>query len=440
MNQILLQPTDVLFFRDGRPMSGSLAGHGAAWPLPNVISAAFHAALHRAFPEPGGDHLHRVKVDGEYSDRRTRRFGSVVTAGPFPVRKDGTWFFPRPADLLTSTVEPTLLPAISDRSASSLPKPLQHAVGSILPPAKETKAKLWLSGSAYREYLGREIAESENEMLDDENIFDTEHQIGIEIDDTTGTAGQGEVAGKFYSAQYLRLRDGWRLGTLADSQGNGHNLFTELLRTPHRIVVGGQQRVCTAEQGPAKTRIPLPIGKRDDFLESEDKFLLKWVLLTPAIWPAIETTRDRINRHPGGFLPNWINAENGAVELVDGPGLSKAKRLRREPGKRIEARLVAAIVPKPLTVTGWALGLGDEDDPGGAKSIHLAVPAGAVYYFEAESAEQVSKLADALNWHGTSVGERVVNRRSALCGEKGFGLGICSTWRYHPASGRQVTS
>jgi len=75
--------------RPGRPMSASLAGHGAAWPLPNVISAAFHAALHRAFPEPNGDHLHRVKVDGGYSETRTRRFGSLITVGPFPVRKDG---------------------------------------------------------------------------------------------------------------------------------------------------------------------------------------------------------------------------------------------------------------------------------------------------------------------------------------------------------------
>ncbi len=49
MNTILLQPTDVLFFRDGRPMTGSLAGHGAAWPLPNVINAAVHAGLTEAF-------------------------------------------------------------------------------------------------------------------------------------------------------------------------------------------------------------------------------------------------------------------------------------------------------------------------------------------------------------------------------------------------------
>ena len=63
MNTILLEPTDVLFFRDGRPMSGSLSGHGAAWPLPNVISHAFHAALHRAALD--GVHLHRRGRSGK---------------------------------------------------------------------------------------------------------------------------------------------------------------------------------------------------------------------------------------------------------------------------------------------------------------------------------------------------------------------------------------
>lgn len=47
MNTLLLQPTDVLFFRDGRPMGGASAGHGAGWPLPTVTDAAFHA-LHRS--------------------------------------------------------------------------------------------------------------------------------------------------------------------------------------------------------------------------------------------------------------------------------------------------------------------------------------------------------------------------------------------------------
>src|ERR1035437_2802120 len=116
MNTILLQPTDVLFFRDGRPMSGSLAGHGAAWPLPkgikaalpspvmtfcngqaalmtlgigqaapwpNVINAAFHAALHRAQLDADGSqklHTHGRGARGAYAEdaRRDRKFGSLL--------------------------------------------------------------------------------------------------------------------------------------------------------------------------------------------------------------------------------------------------------------------------------------------------------------------------------------------------------------------------
>jgi len=102
------------------------------------------------------------------------------------------------------------------------------------------------------------------------------------------------------------------------------------------------------------------------------------------------------------------------------------------------ARLVAAIVPKPIVVTGWALGIpGPEDDHpatatvGGAKSTHLAVPAGAVYYFEADSPEAAAQLAATLNWHGGDTNDaEIKNRRSTLLGEKGYGLGVCGTWQF----------
>jgi hypothetical protein len=101
----------------------------------------------------------------------------------------------------------------------------------------------------------------------------------------------------------------------------------------------------------------------------------------------------------------------------------------------VSARLVAALIPKPTVVTGWALRdeeLGNEDKPG-AKSTHLAVPAGAVYYFEADSANEANALAAALNWHGSGDGSEIRNRRSTLLGEKGFGLGVCGTWEIHSA-------
>jgi CRISPR-associated protein Cmr3 len=39
-------------------------------------------------------------------------------------------------------------------------------------------------------------------------------------------------------------------------------------------------------------------------------------------------------------------------------------------------------------------------------------------------------LAAALNWHGEFNGREIKNRRSTLLGEKGYGLGICGTWKF----------
>ena len=457
MNTILLQPTDVLFFRDGRPMSGSLAGHGAAWPLPNVINAAFHAALHRAQLDADGSqklHTHRRGARGVYAEdaERDRKFGSLITAGPFPVKDGSTWFFPRPHDLQDATLQPALLPADSfDSVQSSLPDPLEYAVANRLPPSKESGAKGWLAQAAYERYLdGSGLALKDDESLNDTDFADTEHTIGIAIDPTTGTAGQGEAVGKIYSAHYLRLRAAWQLGICAvaedkefNHQQHGRDLVKALLNGgQHQIIVGGQQRICSARV--ADIALPLPRGKADRFHEQDGRFLVKWILLSPAVWPAIEADATRnISAHPGGWLPNWIHSLTGEVLLKAGDTARHEQDSRgvwrqrvRQQGN-ISAKLVAAIVPKPLVVTGWALpdehGENEGERSGGAQSTHLAVPAGAVYYFEAGSADEARKLAAALNWHGSEPSPTTIkNRRSTLLGEKGFGLGVCGTWHFFP--------
>lgn len=215
---------------------------------------------------------------------------------------------------------------------------------------------------------------------------------------------------------------------------------------PKRILVGGQQRVCTAIAIPnSGNALPLPKGltQKTEFQQLPNgKYAVKWVLLSPAIWPeipdGIASNGTKRNYHPGGWLPNWICPESGDVLLRIVP--HDERRRRRSLGystqgydgnansEEIRARLVAALVPKPLVVTGWAIPSEDPDDKGGAKSTHLAVPAGAVYYFEAEDAEEARRLALALNWHGDTRGSQIKNRRSTLLGEKGYGLGVCGTW------------
>jgi len=479
MNTLLLQPTDVLFFRDGRPMEGSLAGHGAAWPLPTVTDSALHAALHRS----GLDgHRHDHIATGQRSAKDVRQFGSLVSAGPFPVQMPAersvetspTWYFPCPRDLLDGTLEPALAPARGPWSAeSSLPTPLRYAVGSRVPPSKETakanpttanagspqpnKRAPWISGRAVEQYLRPATVPHKtlpDSGVDDGAIFDSEAAVGIAIDPETATTGQGSAQGAIYAAHYLRLREHWRLGVLAStaeknsSSRERDDLIGRLLDPDGFLLIGGQQRSCTAVLEPRTThgRLPLPLGRQDGFpcdVESGSRsWRVKWVLLSPAIWPEIQAAPD-IMRHSGGWLPNWIDGDTGQVRLKSGD-TSRPSGMSREAWRKhvqslpsIEASLVAAVVAKPLPVTGWASAHEAAERPdGGAKSTLLAVPAGSIYYFEAPSEAAANNLAQALNWHGTTAGTAVRNRRSTLLGEKGFGLGVCGTWDFFPGRPR----
>ena len=442
MHPILLHPTDLLFFKDGRPMGGAASGHGAAWPLPHTLNAAFHAALHRADLPNAAIHNHRSRSGiGE-----SRVFGSLKSVGPFPVCTHGaahTWFFPRPLDAGIAADQPeTLLAPVAGPgglSASSLPAPLRYPVGSLAAPTKESP-KAWWSEGAWNRYLGtapRDALAARVFFKSDSDFYDTEHTYGIGMNPETGTTENTT----FYSAQYLRLREGMCLGAFAgafedkfqDPEHPGDLLKAALAQTENLMTLGGQQRSVSCTFSDSAVCLPIPLGKRADFLEHQGKFLVKWVLLSPSIWPVI-------GRHTGGWLPSWIDHETGAVLLKTGDTDRRQGESRESWRKRvaaflpIAARLVGAVVGKPLPITGFALpNESASRTEGGAKSTHLAVPAGSVYYFEAESAAAAGTLADALNWHGPEKSS-IRRLRSNLMGEKGFGLGVCGTWKFHPAS------
>ena len=447
MHIFLLNPTDVLFFRDGRPMGGASSGHGAGWPLPSVLNSAFHGVLHRANLEGVHGHNHWKGEENRGTD--TRKFGSLVTAGPFPVCTNGsahTWFFPRPLDG-GSLQEPSanvMHPVHGGERGcnSSLPAPLKYAVGSGVAPSKETASPWWSEG-AWNSYLGtaaRDAAAARVFFKKDSDFSDAEHTYGIGIDPETDSTRKGA----FYSANYLRLREGWRLGAVAqaldkdfkDPKHGNDLLLAGLGRSGGTLLIGGQQRTADCrEHRDAAGRLPLPQGKRDGFAQGHGKFLVKWVLLTPGIWP-------RIAQHEGGWLPSWISHEDGAVllkagEQERGPREPRdAWRARVKALPSIAAKLVASVIGKPVPVTGFALAHGAaEREDGGAKSTHLAAPAGCVYYFEADTEAAARELADALNWHGSDTSCTTIRRRrSTLMGEKGFGLGVCGTWQFHAAS------
>lgn len=412
ITQLLIEPADLLFFRDGRPMGGSLAGHGAEWPLPHTLFRALHVALHRFAPD-------------------SANFPDVQTAGPFPVDAAGRWFFPRPADTVPSSeVRLGRQPAAGDWSRSSLPKPLRYAVAALQGQGKPTAFCSWWSGDAWRSYIAGDATPLDDSHFAEPSSFGlAESAIGIAIDGETQTTGRGDTEGRIYSSHSLRLRDGVRLGGYAGATGRNETrsaaaVWRQFSERSSEILLGGQQhaaRVNVASCAPA-----LPQGKAEFQPQADGKCRVKWVLLSPAIWPAIAVSAEKgVPAHPGGWLPTWVDA-TGVVRLTDGPGRNRAIRRRVPAGGEIKASVVAALVPKPIVVTGWTSGAGARQP--GAMSTHLAAPAGSVYYFECDTPAAAAALARALNWHG-DLASPLGQRRSNVGGTHGFGLGVCAEWQ-----------
>ncbi len=446
------RPHDVLFFRDGRPMSGATHGDGSHFPHPHILHAALHAALHRAFPDPSTDaHTHRrVKRNRpqSYQPRAERvldaervvRFGALQSLGPFPaVERDEklSVAFPAPANVLIppkSNGSEKSIPLIATRPCSipglsSLPHPLKMAPAPILPPAKRNPAS-WISKTGIEAWLADDQPIPADTVFQNSDFFATESTIGIAIDSSTGTT----LESQFYSKSQIRLRPKAALVGFASMTSHRHQnvedgLIEKLFPQHGQILIGGERRVCEVTLNREKgisSILPQGPGIEGNYV--------KWLLLTPAIFPWLPANPQRTQPHPGGWLPSWINPSDHSVQLLDGPGKAKAERIGSAPGKPIRARLVAAQVPRPLIITGWSShgeNRADETDEAslGARSTLLAVPAGSIYYFEAANPEQASKLAAALNWHGSTTTDSILNRRSTLFGEKGFGIGVCGPWQ-----------
>jgi len=428
-------PKDLLFFRDGRPMGESGGtGYGAIWPHPAIFFDAVHAAFYRAYPlKQDWEQVHLSRP--ESGERRLeKRFGALKTVGPFPV-KDRNWYFVSPMDAAMYDTSP-MVPIKDSLFKSNLPHPLKYVVGRLVDQSKnenekskEEKGTLW-NKVAFETYLRRQNDKACAFIAEWKEIMDSEWYTGIGID----SINQVQDGERIYSAEYIRLNENVSLGTFASlklKSDPGKDAMDYLFSDSKVIVLGGQQRACMVEKL-EKTDITnyLPVAPE----VKGNK--VKWILLSPAIFIRMQDNAGNTN-HPGGWLPNWVRYEDGKVMLTAGPGKNKAKRKGLSEGRQINATLVAAVVGKPQVISGWSTDFVWDSQKheyavikNGANSTFLAVPAGSVYYFEAPTSEDAMLLADALNWHGSARSEvyEIINRRSTLFGEKGFGIGVCGEW------------
>ena len=390
MTHILeIHPRDILFFRDARPMSGGDIGSGAAWPLPHVFHSAIMTAFHDAWPESQAWERRHSHVRGRHDKNFSAsalRFGGLKTAGPFPCI-GGNPLFPTPADLVLGGV---MRPIKAPREAiSNLRCPLAYPVASGAVPSKESIGE-WLPSQELEKYLQGEASVG---TVQSSMLFDSEPRPGVGIDPET----RANMKSLFYQAEYLRLAQNVSMTAFAEftDAKTRVDAVSELFKTGSRLVrFGGQSGLATVGHRGNGAIVP---AMPQELVRGTTR--VKWVLLAPAVFVS-------------GWLPGWVDKKSAQVLLE--PEVNGVRT-------KIPARLVAARIPKPIHFSGWRLDKDKDHSGGGPDRTYLAVPAGSVYYFEAESPEAAFNLAAAL--HG--------RRRSDLLGEQGYGLGVCGSWEFY---------
>lgn len=409
---LVFEPVDTWFFRDARPMQAGAGsgGHGARWPFPVTVYAALRTALLDAVGELPGEKtvtVRRRRGNGAIEAQvGSTRFDHLRLRGGLP-RLGERLYFPTPLDLvvgdggkagpgLCSVRNPVRIPP----GRSNLPAAWLHPVGAYVPPSKESLPQ-WIPQEFLQTYLNGDGAPWPVPAPPD--LWTSEHRFGIQIDPETRTV----VEGAFYTAEHLRLAEG--AGLWASLEVAEEPELEGLLQVWNRhglVALGGEGRLARVRRVTAPELPVAPVkGER-----------VKWVLATPAVFQ-------------GGWRPGWVDPDSGRVRLRPlpqrQPGESRgAWRRRMQESPEIAARLVAVCSDKPVGFSGWEVlggdGAGSGGGAGAPRSTRRAVPAGSVYYFEADNEEAARALVTALH-----------NRcHSDELGEKGLGWGFCGTWEW----------
>jgi CRISPR-associated protein Cmr3 len=419
-NTVLIEPTDLLFFRDPLPMAaGQGKGAGCRMPFPSTLHEAFRGSLLRARGEqsdgkkiPGRPR--KALRTGNWRDLTdttdvffaSKAFRSLRTVGPLPWQKERGVLLPVPHDAKLSADRKRLTglqlwwcnrPLVEEASPSVNFQPLCLPLATT-PADKRGQLRGWWTMTQYRNYLAGEwdnTGEQFKPIATDE-LWQPEHHIGVQIESSRSAAAHGQL----YAASYMRPQPETRFAaqfTLGDGRYPGEE--DQEIQDLNWLLLGGEFRLARLlhrqEETPGQLLADLfqdfrtpPEPNRDG---PDGPCLLKWTLISPAIFAH-------------GHLPGWCVDTN---KIRSGGLLPVGRVCLRLPG---QAHLVSWCLGKPRAVSGWDI---VENRP---KPTMLAVPEGGVYYFVCENRAVAHALAEKLHW----------NPRSDFYGEKGCGYGLCS--------------
>lgn len=338
MEYRFVRPLDVLYLRGNR-LFGEAGEHAEAVmpPWPSLVAGALRS---RILVDRGVD-LARFARGAEIEDPDVARvMGTPQRPGSFRVgalavaRCKGESvevFAPPPADLFipgdVAAPAPQFLEPVDAAMLASLAFPRRLRCVPVLRTRKPSKptARWWLTSSGLADYLAGKPLGSKA-LIERGTLWETDARLGIALRPGTRTV----ETGRLYTSDAVAFQqDTGLLVGVAGAAG--------MVPEAGLVRLGGDGRGAALE--PAVVHEPwkrLPTG---------DRFRI--VLATPGLFPS-------------GWCPLPLDADTDP--------------LLRLPG--LEARLVAAAVPRAQVVSGWDLA---RDCP---KPAQRVVPAGAVYWFE----------------------------------------------------------
>lgn len=366
-----IEPLDVWLFRDGRPFdAGSdVQARSLRMPSPFAVFGALRTFfLLRSGISPKDFHERRLPPGSQ-----AQRWGEP---GPFPgdfqMRgpfwcKEGTLYFPAPADLVEDSEGKlhllTLLPDQRLLAHTNLPSPYHLPWAKTPEPIKSLSGR-YISQADFKRYLeGTLVGAPTKEVLrTDHDFFDTEVRTGIKLSDRH-TAEEGF----FYQVEYLRPKAGVSL------YGEAH-LPEGISPAEGMVFLGGERRMgyLRWEEG--------NLFDEKGLLQSEAKGRIKLILLSPA-W------------FSGGAQPE------GGWEKFMGT----------------DWKLQGAVIPRLIRIGMFALKAGKPQSLS-----FYCVPPGAVFYLERKNPD--ASLPPFFTESPAPYGKEVP------LGKLGFGLYATTSW------------
>lgn len=332
--ELLIKPVDVWLFRDGRPF---LAGedHDAATIFPPTPFTLQGAIRTKVLVDKGVDFTQFNSPDPDvgYGDN----FGKLRLIGPMLARKkqDGKWerLIPMPADVVKIGKNFSLLKPLQQLSfKTNLPEGLQllWAKGERI-----GEAGGWLPESEWARYLRGEAPSrcacgKKCKCTCNEELLAFESRFGIAIDRGKRTT-QTQM---LYRATFVRLKDDVALWAKVEGVAIKEQGFLRF---------GGEGRSAVYESVE-------PLPSLASYMPKLDK-RFKVVLISPA-W----------------FSGGWQPKDGDWSKIFGAP-----------------VRLIAAAIPRPQKFGGFDVARGEP------KPIRNFIPAGSVYFFEADKPIQLSE-------------------------------------------------